>query len=210
VNAGHVAGLHLVEGDLAKVDPILARLPHLADLSFHDATLPPSGLPCLEKMPNLIAIGFTYCEVSDAGFASIGKAKGLKRVILFGTKGPTAAGLAHLAPLTDLEWLELRREDAPADAPNLDDGFKHLTGLSKLSRLNIHGQKLTDAGLAHVGKLKGLRDLYLSGAGLTDAGLKHLEGLRLEQFTLYGHGRITPAAQEAFRNTLPHRGRRNF
>lgn len=210
VNAGHIAGLHLVEGDLAKLDPILARLPHLAEVGFHDATLPPSGLPCLEKMPNLIAVGFTNCEVRDAGFASVGKAKGLKRVILFGTKGPTAAGLAHLAPLTDLEWLELRREDAPADAPNLDDGFKHLTGLSKLSKLNIHGQKITDAGLAHVGKLKALRELYLSGDGLTEVGLRRLAGLRLEQFTLYGQGSITPAALEAFRDTLPHRGRRSF
>lgn len=203
VDKGHVRSLHNLDGDVTKLDPILARLPHLTQLGFADTTLPATGLPCLEKLTELQMLSFTHCEVTDDGLASVGKATGLKHLSTFGSEGFTPAGLKHLAPLTNLEFLDLRRERAPADAPTFDDGVRHLAGMKRLTYLNWQGLHLTDASLAQIGKLTTLRQLYLSGPKITADGLKHLEGLTsLAEFTLYS-SQVNPEALAAFRAKIP-------
>ena len=203
VDKGHVRSLHNLDGDLTKLDPILARLPHLTALGFIDTALPATGLPCLETLKDMAALSFTHCEVTDDGLASVGKVTGLKHLSTFGSEGFTPAGLKHLAPLTNLELLDLRRERAPADAPTFDEGVKHLAGTKRLTYLNLQGLHLTDASLAHIGKLTTLRKLYVSGPAITADGLKHLEGLtNLAEFTLYS-SKVTPEALAAFRAKLP-------
>jgi hypothetical protein len=200
---GHVTGLHIVEGDLARVDPILARFPHLQATGFHEATLPPGGLPCLGQLPQLSSLAFNNCNVPDPGLASVGRGGGLRTLSFYGCRGPTAAGLVHLAPLTNLDRLEIRQDSGKADGPPLDEELRHLAGMKRLTRLNLTGQPLTDAGLVHIGRLTSLRELYLSGDLITDDGLEHLEGLAgLQTFTPYG-ARISPEAMKAFRDKLP-------
>src|SRR5262249_32782410 len=127
----------------------------------------------------------------------------LKRLIFFGSQGPTARGLAHFAKLVNMEMFQIRREDEPRDAPLLDEGLGHLTGMKKLTSLNLHAQRSTDACLVHLGKLKSLKELYISAGALSEAGLVHLEGLTdLEQLTLYG-SRISDVAFKAFRAKMP-------
>ena len=84
----------------------------------------------------------------------------------------TDAGLAHLAGLTKLYYLDIGYgvEDCrgtitlrgTATARVTDAGMPYLKGLTKLSFLDLNGTQVGDAGLAHL------------------AGLTRLEVLRLE------------------------------
>jgi hypothetical protein len=88
------------------------------------------------------------------------------------------AGLQYLAPLRELQRLELRDVDGSGIT---DAGLKHFEGLHQLRKLEFHhvvGNKITDAGIASLKRLTELRTLDLSETGLTDAGLKHLAGLK--------------------------------
>jgi hypothetical protein len=203
VAEGHVSSVMLLDGDLARLDKALEGLPHLKELSFTDAKLPAAGLACLKGMRGLAALSFYNCDVDDDGLASVKGCTTLKHLIFFGSRGPTARGLAHFAALENVELFQMRREDEPKDLPALDDGLKHLTGMKKLKSLNLHGQRVGDAGLAHLGALKGLEELYLSGDHLTAAGLKHLEGLQELRRVWLDHSRIPDEAWRAFTAKLP-------
>jgi len=68
-----------------------------------------------------------------------------------------------------------------------DAGLGPLEAMTHLRQLNLDGGHITDAGLAHVQKLSKLRKLYLTDAPVTDAGLAHLADLdRLEVLDLAG------------------------
>src|SRR5262249_36997235 len=107
---GHVASLMLLDGDLARLDTALAPLTHLKELSFTDAKLPAAGLACLKGM-RLEALSFYGCDVDDDGLASVKGCTTLKHLIFFGSRGPTARGLAHFAALENVELFQMRRED---------------------------------------------------------------------------------------------------
>jgi hypothetical protein len=57
-------------------------------------------------------------------------------------------------------------------------GLEHLRELTSLETLDLWGTRISDAGLAHVGNLPRLKTLYLDQTQVTDAGLKNLKGLR--------------------------------
>ena len=52
-----------------------------------------------------------------------------------------------------------------------------LQHVSKLTDLELHGEKITDKGLANLAGLTRLKRLSLANTDITDAGLKHLEKL---------------------------------
>src|SRR5262249_23027597 len=56
-------------------------------------------------------------------------------------------GLAHVAPLKNLETLSL------SSAGISDNGLQHLAGLTKLEALDLSQTKITDAGLKHLAGL---------------------------------------------------------
>ena len=67
----------------------------------------------------------------------------------------TAAGLAPLATLKNLNALHLERSAVT------DDGLAPVAGLANLEYLNVYGTGITDAGLKHIEGLKKLKKLYL-------------------------------------------------
>ena len=90
----------------------------------------------------------------------------------------TDAGMVHLSKLTNLEELALH-------GPTItDDGLAHLQSLNNLDVLYLRGTGVTGRGLAYLSELKELRRLFMDGSELTDEGLKHLRGLNLEYLDL--------------------------
>jgi Leucine-rich repeat (LRR) protein len=82
----------------------------------------------------------------------------------------TDAGLAHLAGLNQLQWLNLDRTQIT------DGGLAGIAGLTQLQSLNLDRTQITDAGLAHLAGLTQLRDLRLrNNPQVTDEGVKKLQ-----------------------------------
>lgn len=67
----------------------------------------------------------------------------------------SAAGLAPVAQLKNLERLHLEKSSVA------DDALVHLAALPRLQYLNLYGTAVTDAGLEHLKSLKRLKKLYL-------------------------------------------------
>ena len=70
----------------------------------------------------------------------------------------TDAGLAHLARLTNLTWLDL------GDAPITGEGFKHLADLKNLTTVKSQYTRVTDKNLKHLTGFKSLNALHLEAA----------------------------------------------
>jgi hypothetical protein len=56
-----------------------------------------------------------------------------------------------------------------------DDGLKHLTGLTKLEKLDLVETGITDAGLVHLRGLSSLKKLYLTETRVTKDGVRNLK-----------------------------------
>jgi beta-lactamase regulating signal transducer with metallopeptidase domain/Leucine-rich repeat (LRR) protein len=130
-----------------------------------------SDVKHLADLPGLCYLDLMHTEVTDAGLAYLAGLTQLQYLNLQEITNITDAGLEHLKGLTKLEDLRLYR------VAITDVGLEHLKGLTGLRRLDLIGTKVTDAGLANLKVLNGLQDLSLSGPGITDAGLVHLKGL---------------------------------
>jgi hypothetical protein len=59
-----------------------------------------------------------------------------------------------------------------------DADLEKLSGLTRLSGLNLPASEVTDAGLVHLKDFASLSHLYLDGSKVTDAGLEHLKDLK--------------------------------
>jgi hypothetical protein len=94
-----------------------------------------------------------------------------------GASTATDATLAHVGPLTRLQWLTVNHASVS------DAGLVHLKGLTNLSVLGLDGTQVTDVGLVHLKGLTRLSDLGLNGSQVTDAGMNELKralpGLRI-------------------------------
>jgi hypothetical protein len=113
---------------------------------------------------------------------------------------PTHLTDAEMEPMR--RWASLRVLLAPNTAVT-DAGLAHLAGLRRLAFLDLRGTRVTDAGLAHLEKATGLYRLDLDGTAVTDAGLTHLKGLeRLKELNVAGT-RVTEAGAADLRQALP-------
>lgn len=77
--------------------------------------------------------------------------------------------LKHLAPLKELQWLNLSGTEVT------DAGLMELAGFKKLQTLKLAGTEVTDAGLKELASLKELRILDLKKTKVTDAGVAELQ-----------------------------------
>jgi hypothetical protein len=119
---------------------------------------------------NLLDVGFSSGnEVADGQLALLAPiAQQVYELNLAGSK-VTDAGLASIAPLTNLRRLHLEKT-AVTDA-----GLAHLKGLTNLEYLNLYGTAVTDAGLQHLSGMKNLRNLYLWQTKVTAEGAANLK-----------------------------------
>ena len=121
-------------------------------------------------------------------------------------------GLAHLAPLTQIEELRLAQTRVKGltlatfvhlRALDLtystfgDEGMQSLKDMHELTRLYLRDTLVSDAGLKWIADRKSLTELDLSGDRITDAGMESLRGLtNLRELNLLGAA-ITDAGLDA-------------
>jgi internalin A len=93
------------------------------------------------------------------------------QVRLSSSSSPVDATMAHVGRLSRLQRLYVSYQSLT------DSGLGNLAGLTELSRLDLCNTHIGDAGLAHLSGLIELSVLDLGGTRLTDAGIAHLKGL---------------------------------
>jgi hypothetical protein len=122
-----------------------------------------------ERAPGNPVTGITFSRsISDEDMELVKAFPRLESLSLM-DGGITDAGLAPLAEMTQLRYLDIYR------ARITDEGLRHLGGLSRLERLTLSDVPITDAGLAPLERLPRLRWLSLSGTQVTDAGAAELK-----------------------------------
>lgn len=114
-----------------------------------------------------VAFHLTGLELTDKGLAHVARVKNVAWLNLRGTT-ITSAGLVHLKGLTSLTRLHLERTAVD------DAGMVHLKGLINLEYLNLYGTKVTDKSLVHLEGLKKLNQLYVWQTKVTDKGVAQL------------------------------------
>ena len=129
----------------------------------------------IERVGGTVArhtVGPNWLQKLGVGFDRV------ERVELEGTE-ITDDVLQDICRLTSLRQLSL-------DAEINDEGWRHLSGLTKLHSLTLSGTQISDNGLKHLSSLTSLRQLTLR-AEISDEGLRHLSGLtNLNQLFLRG------------------------
>ncbi len=173
-----------------------------SDILRNDDLVHLEGLSSLEALHLIVPI-------TDEGLSHLTGLTSLRELSLLCTyiNGP---GLAYLAQLPSLRFLELRGSGAPSDAfrsrslrylenvtslrglmlfsfSNITDAamphLAKLTWLEELTFLWITG--ITDTGMPYMKQLTSLKKLNLQNINVTDRGLAHLRALKsLEDLTL--------------------------
>jgi Leucine-rich repeat (LRR) protein len=184
----------------------LPGLRNLQELYFEGGQLRAVGLPNLKHVTALKGLSFQGSRISDAGLACVKDRTTLTQLWFFGCRGLSDEGVGHFRNLKNLRLLDLRNESftekEPAEPRITDAGLTALGGLTKLTYLNLQGQKVTDAGLEKLAELQDLEFLAVSFSGVTDAGLAHLYGMhRLRSLHLYST-RVTPEGRARLKTRL--------
>ena len=108
-------------------------------------------------------------SIFDEGLVHLVEMKQLKKLNLW--RVPiTDEGVASLAGLTEMEWLNLDNV-----AYLSDDGLPHLKAMTKLKFLHLGSTAVTDAGMQHLIGLTALDDLKVTRTGVTEQGVSELK-----------------------------------
>jgi Leucine-rich repeat (LRR) protein len=97
----------------------------------------------------------------------------------------TGRPLRHIGEMSELRELRLAMRLSPV--PLRDEDMAFLKRLTKLERLQLPSDELTDAWLIYIEDLKGLTILEVYGMAVTSEGLRHLSSLsNLTVLNLHG------------------------
>lgn len=164
--AGRITSVDLRSSWVTDSDmPLLAQLPHLAQLDLSMTRITDRGLQQLKSAPAIVELNLYYAEqITDEGMAAIKSWKRLKKLNVRGTR-ITDTTLEHAASVPTLEVLDV------GYAQVTDVGLDHFASLTNLKELSLGGNKLTDAGLQSLRYLTALTHLDLAGVQRTDSGL---------------------------------------
>ena len=137
---------------------------HISDIRPDGVTLDLSNLKKLQRLRLSMrhevdktrkSYEVTYDTLRDSDLACLSGLTELEDLSLVGS-GLTDAGLAHLAPLTKLRYLQF------SGGPNVTDaGLCHLARLRRLDSLTISDCRITEQGLPHLYPLKTLHIIRL-------------------------------------------------
>jgi Leucine-rich repeat (LRR) protein len=159
--------------------------------------------------------------VDDQALTLLTQFPKLRKLRISNTK-ITGKGLAHLAGLSNLQWLDLSDNRAVSDdamaplgkltslnslnlyrVPITDAGVEQLAGLVNMESLNLDTTGLTDAGLPHLANMNKLTFLHLGVTKVSDAGLKHLESLQSLKDLIVTRTDVTAAGVAKLQQALP-------
>jgi hypothetical protein len=202
----------------------LAHLPKIQSLHINHPSLAVGRIRSLPEMKDLQTLSLDLA-VDDDGAELLGRMDQLRHLSLSGRQAMSLTGYQHLARLTKLESLELRRCALTngqlafvADLTGLqslkipgnlitDAGIDHLLNLSELRWLNISScPYIDDEAFAKISRLERLERLDAQATWVTDAGLRHLfEMPHLRDVTVQG-SKTTRGGIQALRDALVTKG----
>ncbi len=131
--------------------------------------------------PNIKELNLSFNNIGAAGIDHLAKLSQLEKLELAGNQIGEAEA-AHLAKLTQLKSLELFNNEIG------EAGVAHLKTLSQLEKLHLSFNKIKTAGVAHLTALSQLKSLELSFNEIGEAGVVHLKTLsQLEMLDLSGN-----------------------
>jgi internalin A len=183
-----------------------AALKNLRSLKLHGPNITDEGLKSIAELSELtdLLVWFPQKTTPD-GWKPLGRLTKLRSLSLAGGNVPkpeggnvTDAVIAHLAPLTELEQLEL------VGTGVTDAALATVGKFAKLTVLRIESSAtVTDAGLKSLTKLKGLTSLKLNYASVSDESLKVLTGFPKLTVLDVGGTKITREGAQTLRDKLP-------
>jgi hypothetical protein len=155
---------------------------------FHNSV--DTAIPALSGLMNLETLSLAECPVTEQGLQSL-------------------TGLVQLQDL-DLTRLNFFRHGfrtsgvLPGPEGNLTDAcVPPLLSLTRLRRLSLAGNRITDKGLEQIGKVTNLDELDLEATDVTDQGLIHLQSLRRLKNVNVAATQVTPEGIKALQKALP-------
>ncbi|MBK9141192.1 MAG: protein kinase [Candidatus Melainabacteria bacterium] len=159
----------------------LLRGRQVAWLNLSDNPIKDSNLGLLNGISGLESVGLINTSVSARGLELISPSLGLKRIYLRQTDIGDEA-LEQLGRLTSLERIYLR------DCRGVTDrGISFLSGLHKLTHLELRGTSVTGRSTSSLAAISGLQRLDLGDLDIDDRALPPLARLtRLEALSLAG------------------------
>ncbi len=174
----------------------LAQAKNLEVLKLWETKIVGSGFQHFTDHTKLRELEIQGCSsLTGAGLGALAKCSGLTHLDLNRTVADNA-GLADVAKLTSLTFLQLPLYDHPNDKPTPLDrlneaGLKHLAALTNLEELHVFGNGINDAGLAHLKTLTKLKELEVgytmnvTGSGFADwKGFTQFDYLNLSKTTI--------------------------
>ncbi|MBI3818272.1 MAG: hypothetical protein HY286_06235 [Planctomycetes bacterium] len=112
-------------------------------------------------------------NITDDDLEAISKMSRLEELSIWGCGKITDRGIEHISNLPELRRLSISHSQHVTDA-----GIAQLVQLKHLENLTIGYMNLGDATLEHISEMTTLRSLSLHGLKLTDAGVKRLNTLQ--------------------------------
>lgn len=162
----------------------LASLSRLKALGLSGTRIEGHSLDKLAALPDLACLDLADTDVTGDSIARLTAFRQLKALNLENCPLIVDASTVHLARLTSLQGLVLRKTGFEKQSIT-GAGLARLTPLSQLQHLNLSATRVNDTTIAPLTKLTNLRSLDLGLTGLGNAGMAQLAKLpRLESLTV--------------------------
>lgn len=149
----------------------LAGLDKLEELYLAKTLVGDDALAAMSQFPRLKKLRISQCQFENEGLAHLAKVTTLEDLDLSENNSINDAGMPHLSGLTKLKRLNLWRTYVG------DPGVESLAGLTAMEWLNLDNSQISDACLKHLSGMSKLSFLHLGSTLVSDAGLPDLEGL---------------------------------
>ena len=149
----------------------LSTLKHLEELYLAGTTIGDGALEFIATMPAIRKLRLSNDSISDDGLKNLSALQDLVELDISEDSLLTDSGMQHLSGLTKLQKLNLWRVQIG------DTGVQYLKPLTNLKWLNLDNTRLSDAGLPALKGMQNLTFLHLGSTSVSDAGLIHLTGL---------------------------------
>jgi hypothetical protein len=169
---GKITTVQIVLRDATRDDiEALQTLPGLRKVFMCGQKVTDASAAKLEKLKNLRELSFYHNRLTDAGVEHFRSLTTLENFALPSSL-ITDKGLESVGAMANLR--ELRLTDAGQAAPVTDDGLIYLANLTKLRKLTIGYERITDSGLAGLQAIQSLEELNLYRRTTSAEGLKFL------------------------------------